>query len=321
MLSRRFRLLLALIALLPRALAAQSAPVVLPLNDFAGHLYVTLTEDHLGPLTLMLDSGFQRTALAATVASKGQVHTSFWRRSLSYNGFGTGPAKRSYRTADVSFRSAQTVIFTGSALVTDFGDLQKQLGHPVDGFLGWDFFQKWCATLDYAPAGLTLRDPAHCIAPLGQHTTLRGEWTAQGLLLPAVLTFANGRTAAALLHFDTGSDTTLLLNTQFRAATGLDPNPASASESHGFGVNGRYTSDLVRLSKIELENQLRLDTSKSTIVAIARPGAFATVHWWEGPAAMKVNRDGILGNGLLSHFRWTFDPAAKRIYAVPSAGH
>ncbi len=316
--ARHFLLALTVL-LLPCTLRAQSVPVVLPL-DYAGrHLYITVTDDHLGPLTLMLDTGFQRTTLAMPVASKGEVHTHFWERSLSYNGFGAGPAKRRYQTTDLSLHAGPTVLFTGSALVTDIGDFGRRVGHPIDGFLGWDFFRKWCATLDYAPARLTLRDPSRCVAPSGPYATLRAQWTPQGLLLPSQLTFADGHTATALLHFDTGSDITLLLNTQFRAPAGLDQNPApGAQESHGFGVNGRYTTDLVPMAKIDLGHQLQLAPGKDTRIAIARTGAFAKVHWWEGPSAMKINRDGVLGNALLDNFRWTFDPAARRIYAAPA---
>ena len=311
--------ILVLALLLPCTARAQQTPVVLPLDCSGHHLYLTLTDEHLGPLTLMLDTGFARTSLAASVAKKGEVHTSFWRRSISYNGFGSGPSKRRYQTADISLRSGPTPLFTGSALVADFGDLSKQLGHPVDGFLGWDFLQKWCATLDYSPARLILRDPAHCSPPPGPHATLSGRWSSQGFLLPSQLTFANGRTVTALLHFDTGSDSTLLLNTPFRTVAGLDPSPATdaASGSHGWGVNGHYTSDSVPLVQFDLEDShLHFDPGKSTTVAIARPGAFSTIHWWEGPSAVRINHDGVIGSALLERLSWTFDPTAKRVYAA-----
>jgi len=321
------RVLTRALALAPLALLftgtmrAQSAPIVLPLDYFGRHLYITVTEEHLGPLTLMLDSGFQRTTLATPAASKGDVHSHFWERSLSYNGFGTGKAKRRYQTIDVSLRSGATLLFDGPALVTDIGDFGHQVGHRFDGFLGWDFFRQWCVTLEYAPARLTLRDPAQCVAPAGPYASLHAQWTPQGLLLPARLTFANHRTAPALLHFDTGSDITLLLNMQFRAAAGLDDKSGTVEESNGFGVNGRYTTDLVSMDRIDLGGQLQLNPGQYATAAIARTGAFATVHWWEGPSAVKINRDGILGNALLDRFRWTFDPAAKRIYAEPAAGN
>ncbi|MFP5229312.1 MAG: hypothetical protein ACLGXA_17005 [Acidobacteriota bacterium] len=305
--------------LLPCAYAAESAPIVVPL-DYAGrHLYITVIDEHLGPLTLMLDTGFQRTTLAAPVAAKGEVHNHFWERSLSYNGFGAGKAKRRYQTIDVALRSGSVALFSGSALVTDIGDFGHRVGHPLDGFLGWDFFRQWCATIDYAPARLTLRDRSQCRAGSGPYATLHAQWTPQGLLVPSKLTFVNGRTATALLHFDTGSDITLLLNMQFRTAAGLDDNPtSSAQESHGFGVNGRYTTDLVPMAKIDLDGQMQLNPGKYAMIAIARSGAFAKVHWWEGPSAMKINRDGVIGNALLDRFRWTFDPEAKRVYAEPA---
>ncbi len=305
--------------LLPCSGVAQVAPIEVPLDYSGRHLYITLHDEHLGPLTLMLDTGFQRTTIAASVAKKAEVHSHFWERSLSYNGFGTGNAKRRYLTTDVSLRSGSTVIYGGSALVTDLGDMNKTFGHAFDGFLGWDFFRRWCATLQYAPARLELRDPGQCSAPAGPFAALNGEWTPQGLLIPSQLTFVNGRKADALLHVDTGSDITLLLSTRFRAPAGVDQKLASAQESQGVGVNGRYTTDLLPIFKISLDRQLQLTPGKDTMIAIGRAGAFAKVHWWEGPSSAKINRDGVIGNALLDRFRWTFDPRTKRIYAVPAA--
>ena len=318
----RPRCLLPLLAalLLPQASTAQSAPIVLPL-DYAGrHLYLTLTDDHLGPLTLMLDTGFQHTSITTAAARRGQIRSSLWHRTLDYNGFGAGSAKRRYRTTPVALRSGPATLFTGSALVADFGDLARQLGHPSDGFLGWDFLHRWCATLDYAPARLTLRDPANCPAPPGPSAALHGQWTSQGLLLAAQLTFSNGRTTPALVHFDTGSDVTLLLNTQFRAPAGL--GPGSSAESHGFGVNGRYSTDIVSISALDLEGHLHIAAGNGVTIAIARPGAFSTVHWWsDGPTAARINHDGVIGNGLLDRFRWTFSPADRRLYATPAGAN
>ncbi len=246
------------------------------------------------------------------------MQTHFWERSLSYNGFGTDKAKRRYLTTDVALRFGPDAIFSGSALVADLGDVNKTFGHPFDGFLGWDFFRKWCATLEYAPARLTLRDPAQCPAPSGAYACCKADWTPQGLLLPAHLTFDNGESAPALLHVDTGSDITLLLTTRFRGPAGLDQKPSSAQESHGVGVNGRYTTDVLPIAKIDLGGQLQLAPGKDTMIAIGRAGAFTEVHWWEGPSAVKINRDGVVGNALLDRFRWTFDPVAKRVYAVPA---
>jgi hypothetical protein len=186
------RLLILLVALLlPTTLTAQTNPIVIPLDYSGRHLYVTLTDEHLGPLTLMLDTGFQRTTVSAAVASKGELHTSFWQRSVALNGFGTGPTKRRYQTVSLALYSTQFAIFKTEALVADFSSLSKQLGHPIDGFLGWDFFGKACATFDYSPAHLTLYDPSHCPEPESPHAILRGQWTPQGLLLPAQLTFPN----------------------------------------------------------------------------------------------------------------------------------
>jgi hypothetical protein len=186
----------------------------------------------------------------------------------------------------------------------------------VDGVLGWDFFEQWCTTLDYAAKRLILRNQSECMPPTGKLGTLKGEWSTHGLLLPSVLTFPNGRSVSALLHLDTGDNATLFLNTQFRAVAGLGVNGPAATKTTGWGLNGDYGGDIVPISGLDIEGgTIHLDGKEKTTVLIGRPGSFRKIHWWtDGIGEAKINRDGGIGNGTLEHITWTFDPAAKRIY-------
>ncbi len=293
-----------------------NTPIVLPLDYSNRHLYIKLTDEKLGALTLLVDTGAEQTQIAAAVAQKGEIHKSFWKTAFSANGYGNKPNEQKYRTVPVALRSGQTPIFSGSALVFDLGDLGKRPGHPLDGILGWDFFERWCTTLDYAAKHLILRNLSECAPPAGKHGTLKGEWSSHGLQLPSVLTFPNGRSAKALLHLDTGSDATLILNTQFRAVAGLGESGPAASETTWRGVNGYYSGDIVPISGIDIEGgTVHLDSTEETTVMIVHRGSFSKTHWWtDGFGEAKINHDGGIGNGILEHLTWTFDPAAKRIY-------
>jgi hypothetical protein len=318
--------LLSLLLILPCGLDGQAAgdvspgsannPIVLPLDYTNKHLFVTLSNEKLGVLSMLVDTGTERTSISKPIAENNKVHKSFWRRTLSLNGYGAHPPSQEWRTVPVALHSGQTPIFSNSALVFDFGDLSKRLEHPLDGILGWDFFERWCITLDFSARNLTLRNLSECAPPAGKHGTLKGEWSAHGLLLLSVLTFPNGRSAPALLHLDTGSDGTLILNTQFRAIAGLGEKGTTASETKGFGLNGDYGGDIVPISGIEIEGgTVHLNGKEETTVLIGRRGSFSKAHWWtDGIGEAKINRDGGIGNGILEHLTWTFDPGAKRVY-------
>jgi hypothetical protein len=190
-------------------------------------------------------------------------------------------------------------------VVLDLDEFRAQLGHPIDGVLGWDFFESLCSTFDFASGKLLLRDRENCTPPAGPHGTLKGDWSVHGLQLSSVITFPNGRTAQARLQFDTGNDATLLLNPKFRAASGL--SEAQPVEGAGWGANGQYAGDIVPITSLVLEDgKIHMDSAGDTTIMIGWPGAFAHMR----------NLDGMIGNQLLERITWTLDPAAKRVYFV-----
>src|SRR5580704_5363705 len=80
------------------------SPIVLPLTYAKGHLFVTLREDGLGTLSMLVDTGTERTTIAKSVAGKEKLHTSFWNRTVSQNGYGTDPSRQEWRTVPVALR-------------------------------------------------------------------------------------------------------------------------------------------------------------------------------------------------------------------------
>jgi hypothetical protein len=295
---------------------AANAPIVLPLEYVNRHLYTTLSDEKLGSLTLLVDTGAEHTAISSEAAKNGDIHKSFWKTTISIKGYGNTPAKHPYRTVMVALRSGQTSVFSDSALVLDLGEFGKRLERPVDGILGWDFFERWCTTLDFAAKHLILRGISECAPPSGKHGTLKGEWSTHGLLLSSVLAFPNGRSAPALLKVDTGSADTLLLNTQFRTVAGLGESESADTEATSWGMNGSYGGDIVPISSIDFEGgKVQLVSEEKTTIEIARRGCFNNAYWWkDGIGQAKRSRDGGIGNELLKLLTWTFDPAAKRIY-------
>lgn len=295
---------------------AVNAPIVLPLDYAKKHLYTTLNDEKLGTLTLLVDTGSESTIISSEAAKNVDIHKSFWKTTYAINGYGKTPAKHQYRTVMVALRAGRTSVFSYPALVLDLGEISKQSKHPVDGILGWDFFERWCTTLDYAAKHLILRNLSECPPPTGKHGTLKGEWSTHGLLLPSVLTFFNGHCAPALLHLDTGSDVTLFLNTQFRVIAGLGEGGSDATQTTSWGLNGDFGGDIVPIFGIDIEGgTVHLDGKEETTVLIGRRGSFSKVHWWtDGVGEAKINRDGSIGNGILEQLVWTFDPAAKQIY-------
>lgn len=309
-------------ALEPSLSKPPTPALVIPFDYTNRHLYLTLTDDRLGPLTLLLDTGTARTTLSIARTTGLQLHRSFWKTTIVTSGWGSHPVEQKYRTLPVTLRSKETPVLTGQAIALNLDAMSQHLGRPIDGILGWDFFQAWCSTLDYSARRLTLRPLSDC-APPSPRGNLHGDWSSHGMRLPAAIRFRNGRSAFARLLFDTGDDESLSLTDRFRSAADLPPpaGPANTSiSSSSWGVNGAYAADLVPLASLDFDHgHLHLEPDGTLNVSIARPGSMHRPHWWTlgGIAARSTLRDGAIGNALLEHITWTIDPAAKRIYAVP----
>jgi hypothetical protein len=84
-------------------------------------------------------------------------------------------------------------------------------------------------------------------------------------------------------------------------------------------MNGMVSSDKASLSSLDIEDgELHMEAGKDTSVAIGRPGSMTRAHWWKiGISQAKMNRDGVIGNGLLELMSLTFDPLRQRVYVVP----
>jgi hypothetical protein len=287
--------------------AASSGAIVLPMEYVDRHLFVTLTDEKLGSLTMLVDTGWQRTTIDYTIAAKGEIGSSFWKRKISTKGFGSQAHNYKYQTVRIKLTNSADVVFSTTALVLDLRKFSQRTQHRIDGALGWDFFRSACVTLDYAAREMTVRRSSECGPLPGRHGTMKGKWSSDGVRLESVVTLENGKFAKPLLEVDTGFDNTLFLHPRFRSVLGLSAEGSSGSTQEGWGFNGTYRNDVIPFKTVELEaGKIRFDGNEGATISIGRKGGF------------NENSDGVIGNGLLEETVWTFDPIAKRIYLSDS---
>lgn len=286
---------------------ADSDAIVLPMEYVNQHLFVTLTDEKLGPLTMLVDTAWQRTTIDYTMAAKGEIGSSFWKRKISTKGFGSQARDHKYQTVRIKLTSGDAAVFATTALVLDLGEFSQRTQHRIDGALGWDFFRSACVTLDYAAREMTVRSTSECGPLPGRRGTVKGKWSSDGVRLESVVALDNGKFAKALLEVDTGSDNTIFLHPRFRTVLGLSAEGSSGSTQEGWGFNGTYESDVVPFKSVELEaGKIRFDGTGGATISIGRKGAF------------NQKSDGVIGNALLEKMVWTFDPIAKRVYVGES---
>lgn len=294
------------------------APITLPIEYSNQHVFLVLNDERSRPLTFMLDTGFENSSLSRAGAGSRQIN---WIGTIKPNGYGDNRSEQWYGKVGIVLRSGHTDLFRGSVLVLDLNSMRSEIGHPIDGVLGWDIFSQWCTTLDIGARRLTLREPSACSTPQGAEREIQSQWLPHGLLLPSTITFAGGRQVRAMLHLDTGCDTALMLNDQFREISGIGKPGVASYPIGSWGVNGASMADRVAVSSIELDGgALRIPATKETTVVIQRPGGVARAHWWNsGFQEARLTRDGLLGTEVLERFTWTFDPLGKSVYIAPRA--
>jgi len=277
------------------------------------HLFVELDDAALGPLQFMVDTGAENSLLSLSKAKNAKVESHLFDRFVSITGLGGGESAKIYGHYRLSLRSGGPRPVTAETLVVEHAGVRSSPGLPVDGVLGWDFFQHWCVRLDYAARRMEISEPEHCSPPKGPYTRLKGKWTPEGMLLPSTLILANGRSLQLQLHLDTGCDSTLLLNPRLREAAGLARNPSTKGNA-GKGMNGSYSTDTVTARELVLDGGYPRWSGRRFALLIGRQGSFSEPRWWlDGFGEVAINHDGLIGNPLLESESWTFDPIRGQV--------
>ncbi|HEY5060753.1 MAG TPA: PDZ domain-containing protein, partial [Gemmatimonadaceae bacterium] len=134
----------------------------------------------------------------------------------------------------------------------DLTPVQARIGYDVRGTIGYELFDKYVVTIDYAARTLTLFDPAAFV------------YSGTGVVLPmtldhripvvdALVTTRTKGVLAARLHLDLGSSTyALRLSTPFVTAHDLERDTVTVTGPVGAGVGGMVIGSLLRLPRLTL---------------------------------------------------------------------
>jgi hypothetical protein len=292
--------------------APDTAPLVLPMENVGGHLYVELEDRTLGKLRMMVDTGAEKTLLSARAAEKAKVDRHFTDRFFSFNGFGQGEKAKLAGHTTLELRSGERSLAKVEALVLDSGNLDGKKQPALDGILGWDFFQHLCVRLNSKEKRMTLGTADHCATNEEGFYTPPVEWLPEGLLLPVTITLANQHTIKLKLHVDTGSDS-IVLSPRLRDVLELEKKPQAESQHQGKGVNGSYAWDEAYAAEIEADGGHPAIKGQIPLL-LPRSGYSHPTRLFSGKDEALMFHDGVVGNSMLSGFELIFDPVQKRLY-------
>jgi citrate lyase gamma subunit len=266
-----------------------------------GNMIVTqLAVDESTPLNFIFDTGAGGTMINAnTAAGLGIVGD----ETVSREGAtGTAEIVRStdhiVYVADISFQDVTLGI-------AEFSHLEKRLGMPIDGVIGWLVLSQYAVRIDYDTMLIEIYDNNKFEYDFGDSGyTLEVQGTA--IFTNVTTTFKSGNIFTGKVLVDTGAGNTFYFNTPFieenDLLTEMDTYYERETQSISTESAHAYTTMLANLSISDYEF-----STLPVTMAIAEAGASS----WSGPM-------GILGNGVLKHFNVFIDLQQKVMSLEPN---
>lgn len=270
-------------------------------DPFANLILVDMSIGDSPPLTFILDTGATQSALTDPLLA-AFLGIKFREAGLA-RGMGAG-ATWVRISEEVLIRDAGWPILETSLVVHDIGSqLAAQAGRPIDGFLGWELFDRYVVEIDPVGRRLLLHDSETFVYE-GDGQVLSMEIVGRRPLVTASVVVKQGEKPVPVkLIVDTGSNRPLSLISRSRRR--LKP-PASLTNDKSMGVTGDISVVVGRTARLEMGPLDSTDVETTW------------VEPYRIPAARNIDDlNGVLGNPLLNDFHVFFDYRGGRLILEP----
>ncbi|HEX7401612.1 MAG TPA: aspartyl protease family protein, partial [candidate division Zixibacteria bacterium] len=262
-----------------------AASTRIPFELVSNHIYLKVKVNNSPPLSFILDTGAGANCLDLTKADELGIQT-----------VGKVEAKGVGGSADASFLQVDS-IGVGDLTLMDqklasiqLNQLEVYDGIPIDGILGYDFFNRFTIGIDYQNQILTIWEPDSF------------SYSGQGERIPITIEGNTPQVAAKIdneyegtFRIDTGSRSSLDLHAPFvREHELLKKYPKYLDAPSGFGVGGASKGVIARIKSFQVGN-FTIDSPVCGF-SLAEEGAFAT-----------TKSAGNIGGGILKRFNVIFD--------------
>lgn len=270
-------------------------------DPFANLVLVDMSVGDSLPLTFILDTGATQSALTDPLLA-AFLGIEIRDAGLA-RGMGAG-ATWVRITEVVSLRNAGWPILETALVVHDIGSqLAAQAGRPIDGFIGWELFDRYVVELDPVHRRLRLHDPDTFVYE-GDGHVLPMEIVGRRPLVAASVVVKEGEKPVPVnLIVDTGSNRHLSLISRSRRR--LKP-PDNLKRDRSMGVTGDISVVVGRTAHLEMGP---LDSANVETT---------WVEPYRIPAARNIDDlNGVLGNPLLNDYHVFFDYRGGRLILEP----
>jgi hypothetical protein len=283
-------------------LAADAPPI--PFDFDSAHIIFKASVNGRPPIGFILDTGANENCIQSTRLADFGLTT--YAKTAATGG---GGATDYGFTRDVTLTLPGLTLHKQHAAVVDQTGLERALGVPLGGLLGYDFLSRFVVEIDYVKKLLTLHDP------------VRWKYSGSGTVVPVVFDHGiphadgtlrvGGRDLPAYLVIDFGAAETLTLTSPFVKANDLLAAAQTNAQVNGPSVANQFFSQTNVRGRID-----RLTLGTPPLVAESIP---VNLSMNTSGAYASPNFAGTVGQGIDRRYHVFLDYTRSRVIFEPTA--
>jgi len=274
---------------------------IIPFRLVRNMIIIQLKLNDKGPFNFILDTG-----VGLMIITDPDLVDSINLQSkhiIKIPGLGDGDDAEAYITSQINVQIPGLISHDVNAAILkkDHFNLSNYAGMPIDGLLGYEFFNSLAVKINFGDSTIVVCRPKD-LHPFRKSSKIVLRIEQQKPYLQALITYPNGSCKNSKLVIDLGAGHPLLLENMIKN-NGLPKQSIPANL--GVGLNGPIDGYISRISEIQL--------AKYTVDNVLT--SFPLNQSLQTPS---IPRDGNIGIGLLKKFTLIFDYTDSVLYLKPN---
>ncbi len=285
-------------------LSGNGKKIEIPFTFENNFIIVTVLFNNFFPLKFIFDTGAEHTILTKREIS--DLMSINYTRRFTIMGSDMTSVLIAYLTQNIDLTIGKLKVLNKNILVLDedYFRFDEYAGIDVHGIMGADLFRRYVVEINYKRRIITLYQPDDFEAPEKKFYTLPIEVSRNKPYINVPINYPNGTLLETKLLLDTGASLPVLLYTNTHSQLQLPEKIIRSKLAMGLG--GELEGFIGRSQKVTIGEEYLRDV---------------TTYFQELPKAadsLQLNdRDGILGNEILSRFTVIIDYMNSEIHLRP----
>jgi hypothetical protein len=272
--------------------------VTIPFRLIRNMVIIQLNINGIGPFNFVLDTGVGMMIITEPKLIDSIKILS--KRLIKIPGLGNGEDEEAYITSalNVDIHNLTSVDVSAAILQKDQFNLSNYAGIPIDGLLGYEFFNSLAVKINFGDSTITVCRPKNLRA---RGTKVPITIQERKPYIQSMVTYPNGKKVDSKLVIDIGAGHPVSLENMI----GNDLPQKYITANLGVGLNGPIQGFIGRVKEVDL-GKYKIQNVIASFPDLSKRRVI--------PA---VPRDGNLGIGILKKFDVTFDYQDNAMYLKP----